>query len=254
MERDAIIKKWDAASGAWLRSLDTNVWRNQLLLPEMLELLGDVRKKRIVDIGCGDGEYARILAQKGADVLGIDGSEHLIQAARERSQTVHGTLRFAVGNASRLEGIDAGSFDIVLSAMCLMALVEFQEAIAEMGRLLTPHGRVVCSALHPCFSGPHAHVMHQHETAVYTNDQYFHEGWFEDQLSQALGTSLPFYHRTLQDFLMPFLDAGFLLRTLREPYPSDALLHEFPGTAQLRRIPMFIILEFEKKGDVKDDK
>ena len=100
MQNDEIIKKWDEASEAWLLSLKNNTWRNRLLLPILMNVLGDVKNKRILDSGCGEGEYSRKLAEKGADVLGIDGSPNLIQAAKERSQAVEGNLHFDVCNAS----------------------------------------------------------------------------------------------------------------------------------------------------------
>jgi hypothetical protein len=47
---------------------------------------------------------------------------------------------------------------------------------------------------------------------------------------------------------MPFLDAGFTLKRIIEPNPSDALIEELPGMAPLRRIPQFIALDFKKSA------
>jgi 2-polyprenyl-3-methyl-5-hydroxy-6-metoxy-1,4-benzoquinol methylase len=50
-------------------------------------LLGDVRGKRILDIGCGDGTRSILLALRGAQVVGIDLSKQAIAAARARADS-----------------------------------------------------------------------------------------------------------------------------------------------------------------------
>ncbi|WP_375425448.1 class I SAM-dependent methyltransferase [uncultured Friedmanniella sp.] len=50
----------------------------------MLSLIGDVAGQRILDAGCGAGHYARALVERGASVLGIDGSATLVSHSRAR--------------------------------------------------------------------------------------------------------------------------------------------------------------------------
>ena len=244
MNQDDIIRKWDEAADAWIDLLDGNTWRRHFLLPFVIDLLGDVTNSTVIDIGCGEGEYARVLSRKGAIVLGIDSSPRLIEAANAQKQPGQKNPAYRVGDASNLESIDDESFDICLSMMCFMALPMHREAIAEMSRVLKPNGRAVLTTLHPCFTGPHARVKPDADDDFHSNDHYFSEEWFEDGLSSATKTSLPFRHRTLEDLIMPFLDSGLTLRGIREPNPTDEQLAEFPGMAPLRRIPQFIVLDF----------
>jgi ubiquinone/menaquinone biosynthesis C-methylase UbiE len=170
----------------------------------------------------------------------------LINAAEERNQTTDGNLHFRIGDASNLESVKDESFDIAISMMCLMAIVTLDEAVKEMARVLKQKGRVVLSSLHPCFTGPYARVIQNGKEQQFTNDHYFNEEWFEEGLSKALQTSLPFHHRTMESLITTFIDSGFILRKIIEPNPSDELLAKFPGMAPLRRIPQFIILDFQK--------
>ena len=246
MKQEDIIQKWDDAADAWIDLPDRNEWRRHFQLPFVSDLLGDVGNATILDIGCGEGEYARVLSKKGAIVLGIDSSPRLIEAANAHKRPGEGNLAFRVGDASNLESIEDGSFDICLSMMCFMAIPKFREAVEELARILKPNGRAILTTLHPCFTGPHARVRPDENTDFYTNDHYFSEEWFEDNLSEGIKASLPFLHRTLENLIMPFLNSGLALQGLFEPNPTDEQLTAFPGMAPLRRIPHFIALEFRR--------
>jgi SAM-dependent methyltransferase len=54
------------------------------IVPQLLDLLGDVSDRVVLDAGCGEGYLARILAARGARVMGIDLSPRLIALARAR--------------------------------------------------------------------------------------------------------------------------------------------------------------------------
>src|SRR5437764_10982886 len=84
---DSSTKSWNAIADDWVAHADANDYRNFYLMPRMLAMLGDVRGKAILDLGCGEGGYARELARRGARVVGIDGSRRLIEIARARAGT-----------------------------------------------------------------------------------------------------------------------------------------------------------------------
>src|SRR2546421_4807084 len=53
-------------------------------LPTMLALAGSVRRKEVLDVGCGPGRHAHALIERGARVTGIDVSPEMVASARER--------------------------------------------------------------------------------------------------------------------------------------------------------------------------
>jgi SAM-dependent methyltransferase len=94
--------------------------------------LGDVRGKRILDVGCGDGTNALVLALKGANVTGIDLSRRAVECARERARMhgleerarfVHGPIETDLQNEA--------SFDIVIGFAVLHHLLPVLDAFLQ---------------------------------------------------------------------------------------------------------------------------
>ncbi len=86
--------------------------------PLLLELMGDVQDKDVLDLACGEGIYARKLKQLGArHVLGVDLSEEMIALANKQERDTPNGLEFRVGDASTLGTV--GSFDLVVGSYLL---------------------------------------------------------------------------------------------------------------------------------------
>jgi len=107
-------------------------------------LLGDIRGKTVLDLGCGSGENSLLLARRGADVIGVDISESLLALARRRL-AVNGcgdaSVRFVPASAHRLPIPDA-SVDLVLGIAILHHL-DLDATSREVFRILRPGGRAV---------------------------------------------------------------------------------------------------------------
>lgn len=149
---DTSTRSWNAVADDWIAHADRNDYRNCYLMPRMLTMLGNVEGKKILDLGCGEGGYARELARRGASVTGVDGSDRLIEAARQRSKG-ETRVSFVHANANALD-ISAESFDVVLASMSLMDVEDYDGAIREVHRVLRPAGELLMSITHPCFSAP----------------------------------------------------------------------------------------------------
>jgi len=108
-------------------------------------LLGDVRGKTVVDLGCGSGENLAPLLARGARVIAVDLSQELVDLARKRlaisklQPSSRGTeANFIVGSAYDVPLPDS-SIDVILCASLLHHL-NIPRAMAEMRRLLKPQG------------------------------------------------------------------------------------------------------------------
>src|SRR6266550_1173373 len=118
---DTSTRSWDSIADDWVAHADTNDYRNFYLMPRMFALLGDVRGKHVLDLGCGEGGYARELAKRGATVTGVDGSARLIEVARERSTPVASgfsrtDIQYLCANANALDALASSSFDLVVAS------------------------------------------------------------------------------------------------------------------------------------------
>lgn len=102
------------------------------------------RGARVLDVGCGDGTTALPAARLGADVVGVDIASNLIAAARGRAEREGLTnIRFEEGDASHLDNLAAGTFDLVVSVFGAMFAPRPFDVARELVRVTRAGGRVV---------------------------------------------------------------------------------------------------------------
>ena len=104
-------------------------------------LIGLINGKRIVDLGCGNGRLANLLARAGNSVTGIDSSEEQIRLARESAPA--GSAPTFLHAAMESTGLPDASFDVVILSQSLHHAAKPKEALAESRRLLAPGGRIL---------------------------------------------------------------------------------------------------------------
>jgi 2-polyprenyl-3-methyl-5-hydroxy-6-metoxy-1,4-benzoquinol methylase len=74
---------WGSSAEAWIELAPEHATQKLLLDPVMLTEADDVSGLRILDLGCGEGRFSRLLAARGATTVGIDPIRRLLQAGRE---------------------------------------------------------------------------------------------------------------------------------------------------------------------------
>ena len=253
MSEDTSTQSWNEAADAWIAHADTNDYRNFFLMPRMLEMLGDIHGCRILDLGCGEGGYAREMAKGGAHVVGIDGSDRMIEVARQRSQAENLDIEFVCANANALTSVIDRSIDMVVAAMSLMDVEDYSGAIAEVHRVLVSGGSLVMSISHPCFTAPvsewERHPDNRHELRYFKVDQYFERKVWEDTISNKSAASILRRHRPLEDFIRAPINHDFILRDFSEPVPTAAELNASDRFRKITRIPYFLFMRWEKGAD-----
>jgi ubiquinone/menaquinone biosynthesis C-methylase UbiE len=96
---------------------------------------------KILDVGCGTGDFLRLLAPivSPGTAVGVDLSETMIAEARQRSADNFDNLSFRVGSVLEIP-FPVGSFDRVLATQLLLHVPDPLKALAEMKRVLAPSG------------------------------------------------------------------------------------------------------------------
>jgi len=106
--------------------------------------LGITKGLKVLDLGCGDGTTAIPEARLGADVLGVDIAQNLVEAGTRRARE-HGltNCRFQEGDASNLHELNDHAFDLVVSIFGAMFAPRPFDVAREMVRVTQPGGRIV---------------------------------------------------------------------------------------------------------------
>jgi len=127
-------------------------FRKYLEIPTVLNLLGDLSGRRVLDFGCGTAMYARWMKARGAQhVVGFDVSEGMLAYARRRDEREGLGLELT----SELTSAFDRQFDLVLAVYVLPyagTRDELQEICQDMARVLRPGGRLVTLPIHPDFA------------------------------------------------------------------------------------------------------
>ncbi len=145
-EWDKVAEWWDIEAG------DVGVWHQQNDIdPVIFKMLEDVKNKRVIEIGCGNGYFSRLLAKKEAQVTAIDLSGKLLEFAIAREKANPLGIKYLTRDAANLHSLKSKSFDIALANMSLMDIADAKGAIKEVSRVLKRGGRFIFSITHPAF-------------------------------------------------------------------------------------------------------
>ena len=106
--------------------------------------IGITKGQKVLDLGCGDGTTAIPAARRGAEVVGVDIAQNLVAAGNNRAKKEGlSNCTFREGDASNLEGLQDGSFDIVVSIFGAMFAPKPYDVAREMVRVTRPGGQIV---------------------------------------------------------------------------------------------------------------
>ena len=255
-KNDRIKFQWNQASESWVDFVRNrkDYYRECMNGPALIRMMGDVKGKNVLDLGCGEGYYSRFFAELGAHVTGIDFSEDMVNAASEEELRSPLGINYLTADASNLKEIDSCCFDAVFSFMTLMDIQDYESAVKEVSRVLRERGRFIIVTVHPCFewsdgqiSGWETRVREDgSEISQYYLYDYFKKrietvSWDFERLSKPFVTTS--YHRTLSDYMSALITNGLFITCLEEPKPSEQGLRIYPSLERHTRIPHSIAIE-----------
>lgn len=105
--------------------------------------------ERVLDLGCGTGGVAELLAATGADVVGIDLAPGLIEIAGERAKERDLDIDYRVGDCEQLDDVEDASFDAVGSSVGIMFAPTHEATASEIARITKPGGRIALASWTP---------------------------------------------------------------------------------------------------------
>ena len=237
------IPLWETHAQWWIDGFTEGAdpeYVEQILPLAAAELRG---ARRVLDVGCGDGQVSRLAASLGADVVvGVDPTWNQIRVAAER-----GRASFARAGAAELPFGDE-SFDAVVACLVFEHIVDVDEAIGEVARVLRRGGRFCFFLNHPLLQTPNSGWID--DQLLDPPEQYWRIGDYliEDETIEEVekGVFIPFIHRPLSRYLNALAANGLLLERMEEPAPPPGFLAKAAEYEAAATIPRLLYLRMVK--------
>ncbi|KAK5115686.1 hypothetical protein LTR62_000775 [Meristemomyces frigidus] len=249
-----IAESWETSQSA--SGQDGNDMFTQCLLPEVDRLAEYTEGKTVLDLGAGSGILCRRFAKKGANVVGLDFSQPMLDKARKRAAADGHTITYDYVDLMDFSNMKQwadthGKFDIITISTTLKSLPDLEAIAQALPLLLKPNGCIVNVDLHPAFSKPAGHrsmeIFEDPETGKQQLKTYIKVTQYLDvkpSKSEAVrGQPVPqtIYHRPFWALLDPFFRNGLVLDAMREPaFKTEGgdlvhaqSYHNFPQTPML---------------------
>jgi SAM-dependent methyltransferase len=221
---------------------------SEVILPNLLTLVGDVAGQSVCDLACGQGWVAREMARRGARVIGLDVAPNMLALARHYEELAPLGVRYVEGDAQIAKQLVEREFSGCICVMALINIPDVRATFRSVARILQPEGWFVFVITHPCFVTPHAEWIplpdpeHAYGRVV---TGYFDERWWYSANSDGVRSRVPDYHRMLSTYLNELSDAGFVLERVVEPRPAGRQLERVPGQQE---IPSLLLVRARLNG------
>jgi SAM-dependent methyltransferase len=227
----------------------------RVVYPEVLRFAGDLRGRRVLDVGCGPGALTRLLAYRGAHAIGVDASERMIELARRdaREAEVEPAPVFQVGDARDRRTLPKGPFDLATLVLALQNMERPEQVLASVATRLRSGGRLVLALNHPCFRIPgstHWGWDPEAQAQFRRVDAYRSRRKVEIQIHPGSDpeATRPSFHWPLETLFGALRQAGLAVVDLSEP-ASDRVSEGGRAEAEnraRREIPLFLVILAER--------
>jgi len=206
---------------------DTN-WYEHFINAASLWSLIPTDTKNILDFGCGPGNFTAQLKEKGYTVEGCDGSEAMVELAKK----TYPDIKFFVWDgASTAPATD--KYDTVITKLTLHFIEDLNAAARNLSTVLKAGGNIIISVPHPVSTIPKAH------------GEYFKQTHYDTEIG-SYGMQVKMIHRSVQDYITPFLENGYVMTGIAEPNIDDKSIEKYSVTAEYAAVPRRLNLRFQK--------
>ena len=207
--------------------------------PALRALLPELKRLRVLDLGCGFGWFCRWAREQGsASVLGIDVSEKMLARAREATRDP--AIAYTRADMEQIE-LPPVAFDLVYSSLALHYVEKLERLTSIVHRALVSGGSFVFSVEHPIFTAPSEPKWSTNSAGskVWPVDGYLDEG---PRRTDWLTAGVIKHHRTLATYINMLLGAGFGLQHVEEWGPTPAQIAANPHWADEHQRPPFLLI------------
>lgn len=216
---------------------------NILEKPVLLQLIGEVRGKKVLDLGCGDAEIGKELLEAGCSFYeGVDGSVNMVGKAQQALTSESSRIHLA-----SMENWDfpRESYDLVISRLALHYLEDLQKVVQQIHHSLKPGGHFIFSVQHPILTSSINNPEGEQKRSSWLVDDYFKIG---NRTEKWMGKDVIKYHRTIEEYFRIINDCGFRVSTLKECTPQRKYFTSEEEYLRRMRVPVILLMSCEKAG------
>lgn len=222
---------WNTNAAFWDKRMgEGNDFHKLLIEPNQIELLDINKGDLILDIACGNGQFARKMTELGARVTAIDFSDELIKIAR--AKPLSDKIDYKVIDVTNMEDLNKLSqhtFDSIVCTMAIMDIENIQPLISFLPKILKNNGKFIFSILHPCFNSGENTLLHEiNDSEGIINNNYYVKisNYLVSKKYKGIAmTGQPepqyYFHRPLSEILNVCFKNNFYMDGLREPSFKD---------------------------------
>jgi len=184
--------------------------------------------KSILDFGCGPGDFTAQLKDNGYEVDGCDGSPAMIELAKQHYENID----FFVWDG-KTACPKQNTYDVVMSKLTLHFIEDLALLATNIRPVLNVGGSLLISVPHPIPTMPKA------------DGAYLKQVHYDTEIG-TYGMHVTMIHRSVQDYISPFLDNGFVLTGIVEPSIPAAVVEKYQVKKEYAEVPRRLNLRFEK--------
>jgi ubiquinone/menaquinone biosynthesis C-methylase UbiE len=226
---DKNIQEWNCAARLYSEFEETSHY--SLFCREFIsKYFRNIKNKKILDAGCGNGIYTEILTKNGGIVTGCDASTEMLNIAKERNPL------YKYDKINLMEKMPYGnnSFDIVFCHLVLMDIDQIDNAISEFYRVLKNKGVFFFSIVHPAF---YRAKWEENEYGIKVSKKVTEYITLVSEHQNFWGATMH-YHRPLYYYFNKISENGFTFNKMFEPQVYDE--------TDIPDIPLYLFVEFHK--------
>lgn len=207
-----------------------------------LRLLGNLKSRRVLELGCGGGQCSIAFAKQGASVTGVDFSAEQLAHARKLAESEAVKVEFRLGDLADLAFLRTDSVDAVFSSYALGFVEDIGRVFRQVHRVLKVGAPLVFSLGHPAYNL----IDDAAEQPLLIRRSYFDSSPITEIRSGAV---FSLYHHTFADLTMGLLKSSYHIETILEPEPASTGPRSYQWRDTFRYVPRTIIFKARKEGN-----
>jgi SAM-dependent methyltransferase len=237
---------WDRFAAAYQEGaqLSTSVAHYGPDIPTeaQLRLLGDLKGKRVLELGCGGAQCSIAFVKAGASAIGVDFSAEQLAFARRLCEREEVKVELRHGDLADLAFLRADSIDLAFSAYAFGYVEDLSRVFRQVHRVLRVGAPLVFSLPHPAYDM----IDDDADPALLIRRSYFDRRPIDYQWA---GVSFTDYRHTISDLYMALVRSSYRVDLILEPEPLPSGPRSQWWRDTFAMVPRTLVVRARKEGN-----